>query len=93
MSRCWAYNKEGIRCEQEAGHPTLHSMTIAWDDDECFSPIVHQLPEPRPEPVPDMPLESPPSLPEPLPQPAGCVACGHKHAGGECRCGCYEQIG
>lgn len=99
MAQCWAFNRDGVRCELDAGHATLHSLAITWDDDECFSPIAHQLPpnetiivtsQPAP-PVTDVSL--PPVLPPPMEAPKGCVGCGHRHKDGPCKCGCYEYIG
>lgn len=83
---CWAFNKDGQRCEHPAGHTGNHIITAEWTDDECFSPIRHQLPEVT-APAPASP--APPALES---QPVKCVACGHKHSGGTCKCGCYEEI-
>lgn len=84
---CWAFNREGQRCEHPAGHPGNHVITAEWTDDECFSPIKHQLPDIS-TPVPVHP--APPVLES---QPVKCVACNHQHKSGPCKCGCHEQIG
>jgi len=87
---CWAFNSSGQRCEHPAGHPGNHVITATWTDDECFSPIRHQLPEPATAVKENTPIP----LPEPLAhEPLKCVGCGHQHKGGPCKCGCHEQIG
>jgi len=94
IRRCWAYNKEGSRCDHPAGHPGSHVVMHEWTDDECFSPIRHQLPEPGAL-VTNMPVPNLIPIPEPAPavDVSRCVACSHKHRGAECKCGCYEFIG
>jgi len=91
IRQCWAYNNEGQRCDHPAGHPNNHVVIKEWGDDECYSPIRHQLPEPAlATAVKDiMPAPPPPPLVE---VPLKCVACGHAHKGGTCKCGCHEMI-
>ena len=81
-NQCWAYNTQGQRCEKPAAHTGNHGITSEWTDDECYSPIKHQLPTPTP---------APPVLAAPINNV--CVACQHRHKGGDCKCGCYEFIG
>jgi hypothetical protein len=90
MGICWAYDKQMRRCTLEAGHSEDHAIYITWTDNECFSPD---------QPV-HVPVHNQESVgmeydPQPLP-PAktveACVACQHKHIGGECKCGCYAHI-
>ena len=88
MGQCWAYNTSGQRCSLDAGHDALHTIMSTWSDDECFSPIVHQLPKPQ-KPIPQPPL---PNLETPAVD-GKCVACSHKHRDATCKCGCYEFIG
>lgn len=85
IRQCWAYNKDGQRCDHPAGHPGNHVVMAEWTDSECFSPIQHQLPA---QPKPTIP-----AVPKPPAEPTKCVACQHMHKGGECKCGCYEFIG
>jgi hypothetical protein len=89
INRCWAYNKTGIRCEHPAGHPGNHVVMQEWTDDECFSPIRHQLPEP----ATLVTHISPALIPEDKPVVEKCAACSHSHKSGPCKCGCYEYIG
>lgn len=84
---CWAFNSSGQRCEHPAGHPGNHVITATWSDDECFSPIKHQLPDIS---TPAAVHPAPPVLES---GPVKCVACGHQHKAGPCKCGCHEQIG
>ena len=86
IKQCWAYNKEGQRCEHPAGHPGNHVIMAEWSDEECFAPMTTPL---------SRALGAAPVLaPPPPPPPATkCVACQHSHRGGECKCGCYEFIG
>jgi hypothetical protein len=86
---CWAHNIAGERCGKRASHKGNHSLTIEWDDSECYEPKT----------IPDIPVrrEMAP-LPEPIAKvlqadPTMCVACSHRHAGGACKCGCYEFVG
>jgi hypothetical protein len=85
MSKCWAYNKAGVRCTLEAGHIGMHQVASTWSDDECFIPGAR----PAPAPAATQPAEQdkPPVETKP------CVACGHRHKGGPCKCGCHTQIG
>ena len=81
---CWAFNKEGQRCEHPAGHTGNHIITAEWTDAECAIPTAQQV------------LSTPAAVYPPPPvlesQPLKCVACNHKHSGGTCKCGCYEEI-
>jgi hypothetical protein len=87
IRQCWAYNADGARCEHPAGHPGNHLISKEWGDDECFSPIRHQLSPPAPALPKTGMSEAPP------PPPGKCVACSHSHKEGVCKCGCYEYIG
>lgn len=69
MALCWAFNKDGQRCQQLAGHDGNHAIAVEWSDEECFSPIVHQLPQP--------PLW-PPTQPA-TQGSGGCIICEHPH--------------
>ena len=84
VNRCWAMNENMDRCGKRASHKGAHSITIEWDDDQCFNydKAVELAPEPTPikiiAPVVDI---------------TQCVACNHRHADGPCKCGCYEFVG
>lgn len=95
IRQCWAYNAQGIRCDHPAGHPGDHVTMTTWTDEECFSPIRHQLP-PVALTTPLLEKSKLPSIPVPPDPPAAdvgkCVACNHRHASGACKCGCYESI-
>lgn len=86
MNQCWAYNQTATRCTLEAGHDGLHMVASTWSDDECFNPTASRATKPAPTPV---------TVPEPTEQQEAksCVACGHKHKGGACKCGCHTHIG
>ena len=92
--QCWAYNKERQRCQLHAGHDSLHSIMNEWEDSECFDP----LEAPKAVPVP-FPVKVPAGTGTTTPtvtintNPAKCIACGHQHRNGECKCGCYEFVG
>lgn len=84
VRQCWAYNRKQQRCEHPAGHPGNHVVSSEWSDDECVVPVAVS-PPPAPPQIP---------LPEPVEMDAAkCVACGHKHKSGECKCGCHSFIG
>ena len=94
MPRCWSYSPDGEhRCELDAGHEEDHTTYRIWKDEDSYQPDAPITFPIVGAPAPPVTDTSPPPLPDPMPTPAGCVACGHKHANGECRCGCYEQIG
>lgn len=87
---CWAISAAlKARCDMPAGHSGDHSITVSWDDNQCWSPEID-------EPValrvvtPDMmsgavdnPVET---------EPSACIACNHMHKNADCKCGCYEHI-
>ena len=95
IPKCYAYNTDGLRSMQIAGHDGEHSHAITWTDDECWSP------------GPSVTIRGgggggggsePPST-EPIP----CVVCNHsnaKHTPEGCvgrnqegdECGCFEFI-
>ena len=35
---CFAFNGDGLRCMQLAGHDGVHVHAIEWDDDACWTP-------------------------------------------------------
>lgn len=69
MSRCFAYSKTGSRCEKDAGHDGLHTLSVTWDDDECFTPST-------PPPMPTIPQPAAPVLPPPSAE--RCEVCDHR---------------
>jgi len=81
---CWAISAAlKARCDMPAGHAGDHSITVSWNDDQCWSPETD-------EPIA---LQVVPPVQEPVQEePEGCVACSHMHKSGECKCGCYEHI-
>lgn len=90
IRQCWAYNKDGQRCDHPAGHPGNHVVMKEWTDDECYSPIKHQLPTVV---TTTMPSTATVSVNTVDPENIKCVGCGHQHKSGPCKCGCYEFIG
>lgn len=92
IRNCWAISAAlRARCDMPAGHPGDHSITVSWDDEQCWSPETD-------EPValrvvtPDMmsgPVDN--VVQEPV-QAEACIACNHMHKNGDCKCGCYEHI-
>lgn len=84
VRRCWAFHRDGARCEHPAGHPGNHVVSKEWTDAECAMPgeaNVVQIPVPAP------------AQPKLEVVEVKCVACQHKHKGGACKCGCHEFIG
>ena len=82
---CWAISAAlKARCDMPAGHTGEHSITVSWNDEQCWSPetdepVALTVVQPVPEPVQE-------SVQEP------CIACSHMHKAGACKCGCYEHI-
>jgi len=89
IKQCWAFHKDGTRCDMPAGHPGNHAVERTWTDAECHAPNAH--------PLPPAPVATPAYVPPPPAPPANdkCVACQHKHRGRECpgACECKEFIG
>lgn len=83
IRQCWAHSKQGQRCEHPAGHPGNHVVSAEWSDDECAIPTV----------IPVAPSVTPPPAPTLVEAPTKCIACGHQHKSGPCKCGCHEFIG
>ena len=94
IRQCWAFHYEGLRCEHPAGHPGDHIVTQTWTDLECATPGEFPVPE-RATLVTHIAQITEAPMPEPAPVVVvtSCIACSHKHKGGECKCGCYEHIG
>lgn len=86
VRQCWAFHKDGTRCTHPAGHPGNHAVERTWTDKECYAPIRHQLPEPATA-VTELASTTITNV-----APLKCVACGHSHKGGVCKCGCHEMI-
>jgi len=89
--QCFAYNTAKQRCSKAANHRGLHEIRFTWNDEECFNPDVPPLTTPQPMPLPALPTPIPDDAPPAT--PTKCVACGHLHKAGECKCGCHEHIG
>ena len=83
--QCFAYNLNGERCDKTANHRGDHERRFHWTDADCYQP------GPAAPPIPIRTAQPPAAAPAEHPTP--CVACGHRHRGGECKCGCHEHIG
>ena len=44
LIRCFAYSKDGQRCEQLAGHDGNHAVVKEWTDDEVWDPSMALIP-------------------------------------------------
>lgn len=85
--QCWAYNSKGQRCEHPAAHPGNHVVSSEWSDAECVAPTTVTV-------APVVTATAPSgTVTVTDPDSRTCVACGHRHKGGMCKCGCHEQIG
>lgn len=94
VRQCWAFHRDGARCEHPAGHPGDHVVMKTWNDLECATPGEFSA---KPEPIRSNPAQqhlNPPlsTATAPAVPDDKCVACNHRHASGACKCGCYEQI-
>jgi hypothetical protein len=89
IKQCWAFHRDGARCEHPAGHPGEHAVQKTWNDLQCATPGEFGEPATSKTGI----SEAPPVLPKEPEPAANCVACSHKHKGGTCRCGCYEFVG
>lgn len=81
---CWAISAAlKARCDMPAGHSGEHSITVSWNDEQCWSPDFD-------EPVALTVVQD---VHEPVQEkPEACIACNHMHRGGECKCGCYNHV-
>lgn len=93
IRQCWAYHRDGVRCEHPAGHPGNHAVQKTWTDLQCATPG-----EFTPAPA-TLVTDIAPQKTQPLVTAVAsvavtkCIACNHAHKSGECKCGCYEFIG
>lgn len=91
IKKCFAYNIEGLRCMQAAGHDGDHAHAITWTDEECFAPFAVAVPLAQQEPE----YTAFPAS-EQAADTTRCVACSHKvsmHPTGEClSCDCKGVI-
>ena len=86
IRQCWAFHRDGMRCEHPAGHAGDHVVAKTWNDLQCATPGEFEAPA---KPVPLL-------VPEVVPEPVvvtKCIACSHAHKSGVCKCGCHEFIG
>lgn len=103
--QCFAYNRSGSRCNKAAGHTGDHAVNLTWTDDECFTPKAAITASPygtttigsgtlgtTEVKVTEHGFEVKKSSPKP-PNDEACVACGHRHRAGECKCGCHSHVG
>jgi hypothetical protein len=87
IRQCWAHDTNGNRCQAKASHRGNHYLKIVWTDEECVGlPLIKVLPD---EPIP-LAIPTPPPVQVDV---TSCVACHHRHRGGECKCSCKEFIG
>ena len=81
---CFAYNRDGLRCDSVAGHDGPHTLTIEWTDEECWVPgetIEVTLKEYG---VPRITTPLTEHLVE-VPKSSGkCVICSHRMHNGAC---------
>jgi len=94
IKQCWAFHRDGARCEHPAGHAGDHMVEKSWNDLQCATPgEFHVKPEPATSNHIQVSDTVEPTIVMPVIVKPSCVACGHKHRDGECRCGCHEFIG
>lgn len=86
MTQCWAYNRDGKRCEKDASHTlseadALHGFVVEWTDEECFDPTAVPASGPTRRSVRRVPIEDvtgPDDFgdPDDEPRPGRCFSCG-----------------
>lgn len=90
IKQCWAFHRDGARCEHPAGHSGDHAVQKTWNDLQCATPGEFEVVERS---APATPVTVPVAAPVEVATSTKCVACSHNHKGGTCRCGCYEFVG
>lgn len=86
IRQCWAFHRDGMRCEHPAGHAGDHMVAKTWNDLQCATPGEFEI-APKPQ------LAPPPVVTETPVVVTKCIACSHAHKSGVCKCGCHEFIG
>lgn len=74
MRGCFAFNRDGLRCDSPAGHDGPHTLTIEWDDEEVWTPLAA--------PAPGLSV-----VPTVVPVRTGarkCAICSHRFHQGVC---------
>ncbi len=92
IRQCWAYSKDGVRCEHPAAHSGDHVVEKSWTDEECSDPN-KLMTEPEPKKIDPVDPSKISQSEYRIETIVKCVACGHAHKNGECKCGCHEFIG
>lgn len=92
MPQCWAFSRQGVRCEGEAGHEGAHLVTLTWPDEECWEPTLVEMAGPSK----TLPVLGYPDLPDDdldLGEDMGDATAFIPVEGGPCySCGCVEEI-
>lgn len=96
IPKCFAYNREGLRCMQAAGHEGVHAHAIEWTDDETWDPSMALVPPTVVHIGKDEITEHLVAVPEPS---GKCVICGHRmhertctDMDGEFNCDCATGV-
>lgn len=100
--QCHAYRITGERCDDVAGHEGLHSHSVRWTNEECWTPEMSAAAMIETKRVIETPdLEDDDELGDDgMKPPAKCFACGHGwHGDEECErttegmpCGCSTAV-
>ena len=88
IRQCWAFHSDGTRCELPAAHPGDHAVERTWTDAQCATPGQLTV---KSEPAASNYIDL--AKGELVEKQIKCVACGHSHRNGACKCGCHEFIG
>ena len=88
IRQCWAFHRDGMRCEHPAGHAGDHMVAKTWNDLQCATPGEFEPAQGFP-----VPAVAAVVVPKGVEVVTKCVACSHAHKSGVCKCGCHEFIG
>lgn len=99
MSRCWAFNADGQRCDLDAGHQDDHQIHLSWTDEEVWDPSQVAEEDPDTEWVPLEGAGQPIDAVELVLPPSRCMVCEHAWHESVCEvrfgptaCGCMTAV-